>query len=185
LLSGRAGRDAVPKGGTAQIARPWRTGLLVLGGFAAGLGVPDLDFVLPLVVHRSALTHSLLPAVLLLVFHPMRGRIACGVALGIGVHLAADSFPNAMTGYATVKVPLVGSLERAGSYIWLGANALGALLLGSVLALRSLPPPWGAGVLGTVALGSVAYLAVTDGGWPVLALTAAAGALGWRVRRRQ
>lgn len=162
----------------------WRAGLLVVAGFAVGLGVPDLDFVLPFVVHRSAVTHSILPAVLLLAFHPLRARIACGVALGIGVHLAADSFPNAMTGYATVKLPFVRGLGRIGSYVWLGANALGALLLGGVLALRSLAAPWCVGVLGIVALGSLAYLTVTDGGWPVLAITAVVGALGWRARRQ-
>jgi len=167
-----------------MVTPEWRTALLVLAGFAAGLGVPDLDFVLPFVVHRSALTHSVLPALLMLL-HRERERIACGVALGIGVHLAADSFPNAMTGYATVKLPFAGSLGRAWSYVWLGANALGALLLGGVLAWRILPAPWGAGALGAVGLGSVAYLAVTDGGWPVLALTAAGGAIGWRMRRRQ
>lgn len=167
-----------------MVRESWRAAALVLAGFAVGLGVPDLDFVLPFVVHRSALTHSVLPALLLLL-HPLRGRIACGVALGIGVHLAADSFPNAMIGYATIKLPFVGSLGRAGSYIWLGANALAALLMGSVLASRTLAPPWGAVVLASVALGSVVYLAVTDGGWPVLALSAVAGALGWRARRRQ
>jgi hypothetical protein len=161
-----------------------RTALLVLASFAAGIGVPDLDFVLPFVTHRSALTHSVVPVLALLVLHPMRGRIACGVALGIGVHLSADSFPNAMTGYATVKLPFAGSIGALWSYVWLGANALVALLMGGVLALRVLPPPWGAAILGAVAVGAVVYLATTDGGWPVLAIAGLAGGGIWHRRRR-
>ncbi|WP_326525411.1 hypothetical protein [Sphingomonas sp.] len=161
-----------------------RTVALVLGGFAAGLALPDVDQVLPFLAHRSALTHSLLPALLLLL-HPERGRIACGVALGIGVHLAADSFPNAMTGYATVKLPFAGSLGALWSYVWLGANALAALLLGGMMALRALPQPWGRAILAAVAAGSVLYLATTDGGWPVLAIIASLGGIGWYRRRAQ
>lgn len=161
-----------------------RTAALVLAGFAIGLGLPDLDLVLPFLAHRSALTHSVLPALLLLL-HPERGRIACGVALGIGVHLAADCFPNAMTGYATVKLPFAGGLGALWSYVWLGANALAALLIGGLLALRALPRPWGAAILATTAAGAVAYLFTTDGGWPVLAIVALLGGAGWYRRRRQ
>lgn len=160
-----------------------RTAALVLAGFAVGLGVPDLDFVLPL-THRSAVTHSVLAALLALL-HPERGRLAAGLALGLGVHLAADSFPTAMTGYATVKVPVLGSLSPLWSYVWLGANALTALVIGGVLALRVLPRPWGVAVLGAVAAGAALYLFVTDGGWPVLAIAALAGMAGWRARRVQ
>ncbi len=161
-----------------------RRALLVLACFAVGLALPDLDFVLPFVTHRSGLTHSILPAVALWLLHPLRGQIACGVALGIGVHLAADSFPNAMTGYATVKLPFAGSIGRGESYIWLGANALAALVMGGVLALRVLPRPWGWSILAAVAVGSVVYLATTDGGWPVLAIAGLIGGGAWQRRRR-
>ena len=163
---------------------PGRRALLVLACFAVGIALPDLDFVLPFVTHRSGLTHSILPALALLSLHPLRGKIACGVALGIGVHLAADSFPNAMTGYATVKLPFAGSIGRTWSYVWLGANALAALVMGGVLALRVLPKPWGFAILVAIALGSVVYLATTDGGWPVLAIMALIGGGTWQRRRR-
>ncbi len=168
----------------AKLSRP-RLALLVLAGFAVGMALPDLDFALPFVTHRSALTHSILPALALWLLHPLRGRIACGVALGIGVHLAADSFPNAMTGYATIKLPFAGSIGSTWSYVWLGANALAALAMGGVLALRALPPPWGRAILVAVAAGAVVYLFTTEGGWPVLAIASVAGGGWWHRRRRR
>src|SRR3712207_9575641 len=51
-------------------------------------------------------------------------------------HLAADVFPNGMTGYATVKLPFAGSIGSGASYAWLAVNALGAAFLGGWL-LRS------------------------------------------------
>ena len=71
----------------------------------AGTTLPDIDQFLPL-DHRSALTHSLLPAAL-----AWRWRAAAaGLALGLGLHLSADLFPNAMQGFATVKLPFAGSI---------------------------------------------------------------------------
>lgn len=159
-----------------------RDAVIVGLSFVAGLGVPDLDQILPL-GHRSALTHSVVP-VLLALLHPERG-LAAGLALGIGVHLSADSFPNAMTGYATVKLPFAGSIGASASYVWLGANALLSLLLGSVLSLRVLPRPIGIAILAAIAAGSAVYLFVTDGGWPALALFGGVSALAWRQSRKE
>ncbi|URW75600.1 hypothetical protein M9980_13930 [Sphingomonas donggukensis] len=166
--------ETIPRGHVAA---------LILASFVVGLGVPDLDFLLPL-RHRSALTHSVVP-LLIVLLHPAGRRLLPGLALGIGVHLSADSFPNAMTGFATVKLPFAGALSAAASYIWLGANALASVAIGAVTSARVLPLAWATGLLGAVAAGSVIYLFVTDGGWPVLALAGAASAIGWRVRRRQ
>lgn len=158
-----------------------RSALLLLANFAVGLGLPDLDQLLPL-GHRSALTHSVLP-LLLAALHPEGRRLVPGLALGIGVHLSADSFPNAMTGYATVKLPFAGSIGRAASYVWLGANALASLVVGAITAMRELPRSAALLVLGGVAVGAVAYLFVTDGGWPALLLYGGAGAAAWRWRQ--
>lgn len=153
--------------------------LAVLLAFALGLGLPDVDFHVPLLDHRSALTHSaLLPALLYL----RAPTLACGLALGIGVHLLADNFPSAMIGYATVKLPFLGSLGSAASYLWLAVNALASLALGTV-ALRWLPAPAIPAVALIATAGTVAYLATTDGGWWVLALLALAAWLTWRFRR--
>ncbi|MDR6787252.1 hypothetical protein J2Y58_000593 [Sphingomonas sp. BE138] len=146
--------------------------------FLIGLTLPDLDLRMWL-GHRSAITHSILPACALLArrrWHPA----ACGMGAGTGLHLAADTFPNAMVGYATVKLPLVGALSAGGSYVWLAANALGGLAL-AVWLSRRLHARLAAGLLGLAALvAGAGYLWRTDGGWPVLAL---AGGLAWAVGR--
>lgn len=67
-----------------------------LVAFVAGLTLPDMDLHLWL-GHRSAVTHSILPALLLTVRRHWHGA-ACGMAAGTGLHLAADTFPNRMTG---------------------------------------------------------------------------------------
>lgn len=148
--------------------------------FMIGLTAPDVDLHLWL-GHRSAVTHSIVPACALLArrrWYPA----ACGVAAGTGLHLAADSFPNRMIGYATVKLPFAGSLEAGASYAWLALNALAALALAAWLA-RRLHAPWVALLLTLAAVvAGAGYLWRTDGGWPVLALAAAATWIMWRVR---
>ena len=149
--------------------------------FLIGLTLPDLDLRLWL-GHRSALTHSIVPACALLArrrWHPA----ACGMGAGTGVHLAADTFPNAMVGYATVKLPFVGALSAGASYAWLVVNALAGLALATWLA-RRLHAPLAAGLLGlAVVVAGAGYLWRTDGGWPVLAIVAGAVWVAWRWRR--
>ena len=150
--------------------------------FVIGLTLPDADLYLWL-RHRSALTHSVLPAALLLVRRAWR-TAACGMAAGTGLHLAADSFPNHMVGYATVKLPGIGALPAAESYAWLAINALAALALAAWLA-RRLHAPRGVVLLASgFLLAGAGYLWRTDGGWPVLAIAAALGWAAWRWRRR-
>ena len=141
--------------------------LVTLIALAIGLTLPDVDLRLGL-GHRSALTHSLLPALLPLAW---RGRAAaCGIAGGIGVHLAADCFPRRMTGYATVKLPLHGALPPLESYAWLALNAAAALLLAAWWA-RRLHAPAARALVGLAALAAaLRYLWHDPGGWPVLAL---------------
>ena len=112
-----------------QVQRFGAVPLLVLFAFV-GLTLPDIDQPLPL-EHRSGLTHSLLPALPWLVWRWLR-PVAAGVALGLGAHLAADLFPEAMVGFATIKLPGAGSIERW-SYLWIGLNLLGATWLGGRL----------------------------------------------------
>jgi hypothetical protein len=143
--------------------------------------LPDLDLMLGL-GHRSGLTHSLLPVGLAC------GRrrwwpLAAGVSLGLGLHLSADMFPNAMQGYATVKLPGLGSIGAEASYFWLAVNAVAALLIGAWLLGRVLAPMAALAVLGIVAAIGVAYLFTTDGGWWALAMFGGSGWLALRGRR--
>jgi hypothetical protein len=148
----------------------------------AGLGIPDLDHPLPL-DHRSALTHSILPA-LLAFARRWALPAAAGMALGISLHLAADAFPNAMTGYAMVKVPFAGSIGAGASYFWLAGNALACALLGGWLLQTQIPTlkQRAAAVAATVATG-LWYLLQVDGGWWVLTLLAGAAFLAFQLRR--
>lgn len=146
----------------------------------AGTTLPDLDLALGL-GHRSGLTHSVLP----LAIAGVRARwwpVAAGLALGIGLHLSADCFPNAMRGYATVKLPAAGSIGAAGSYGWLAVNAALCLLLGGWWLRRHATPRQIAIVLAGVLAIGIAYLAVTDGGWPALLVFCGSG---WMLVRRR
>jgi membrane-bound metal-dependent hydrolase YbcI (DUF457 family) len=148
-----------------------------------GLTFPDIDQPLPL-DHRSALTHSVIPAALAL-WRRWARPVAAGLALGIGLHLAADVFPNAMVGYATVKMPFAGGIGSDASYIWLAANSLGCTALGVWLTRTGVGDLLVRRILfGAVILLGAAYLLVTDGGWPALAIYAGAGWLTLRFLRR-
>ena len=146
----------------------------------AGTTLPDLDLALGL-GHRSGLTHSLLPA-LIAATNPRWRPVAAGLALGLGLHLSADVFPNAMRGYATVKLPGLGGLSATASYLWLATNALAALALGTLSLRRLASPRATLLVLVSVALIGIAYLFATDGGWPVLLIFTGTGLA--LVRRR-
>jgi hypothetical protein len=150
----------------------------------AGLTLPDIDQPLPL-DHRSAVTHSIAPALLALL-RRWAWPVAGGLAFGLGLHLAADVFPNAMIGFATVKLPFAGSIGPDASYLWLGINAVAAMALGGLLLRRAVAAPLlRAAALLVIALIGVSYLVGVDGGWPALAILLASGwaALRWRRAR--
>lgn len=145
----------------------------------AGLTLPDVDQWLPL-DHRSALSHSVLPA-LLASLRAWARPAAAGLALGIGLHLSADFFPEAMTGFATVKMPFAGSIGAGWSYAWIGANAALCGWIGAMLADRELRNPMlRLAVVAAVVLFGVSYLLAVDGGWQALFFLAAAGWIALR-----
>ena len=159
----------------------WPSAALIVVPVAAlaGTTLPDLDMALGL-GHRSGITHSLLvPAVL--AWRPRWWPVTAGLALGIGLHLSADCFPNGMRGFATVKLPGAGSLGAWPSYGWLAVHALGSLALGAWLLAREASGAATWLVLGAVTVIGVGYLWVTDGGWPALLVFTGAG---WAVVRR-
>ena len=167
LLLLRSGR-LTPGAGLALAAAA------LLLGLVAGLTFPDVDQPLPL-DHRSALTHSAAPALALTV-RRWCWPLAAGLALGLGFHLAADVFPNAMIGFATVKLPFGGSIGGSASYLWLGANALACMAIGGLLLRGQFADPLHRRLLiGAAALAGSLYLVSVDGGWPALALLIVAG----------
>lgn len=158
-------------------------GAVLLAAYA-GTTFPDLDQVLPLGGHRSALSHSVLPA-LLAAWRREARAAAAGLGFGTGLHLSADLFPNAMTGYALVKLPLLGGLGAGASYLWFAVHAAAAFALGAWLLGRLVEARIAALVLAGVAAIGVVYLFTTDGGWPPLALFAGTAWLAVRRRRPQ
>lgn len=164
------------------LTRPWVLAAAVVVAAWLGTTLPDCDLSLGL-GHRSGLTHSVLP-VAACAWRVRWRAVAAGLALGIALHLAADLFPNAMRGFALVKLPGVGALDVGESYGWLFANAALALLAGVALVVATHPPRLALAAFGAVAVVGVAYLFRTDGGWWVLALVGGAGGLALYARRR-
>ena len=94
-------------------------------GFYLGGETPDLDQRTSLLLHRSILTHGLLAPLLVNRFlsGPRVLRwFAAGFALGVAVHLAADLFPEAWTGFALISLPFYGWLPATASITWLVAS---------------------------------------------------------------
>lgn len=146
-----------------------------------GLTLPDMDQPLPL-DHRSGFTHSILPAAAALLRRWL-WPIAAGLAFGIGLHLSADVFPNAMVGYATVKLPLAGSIGAGPSFAWLAVNSVACIALGAWLVSREIPSAALRRLLLAVLVAvGAGYLLVTDGGWAALGVYALAGWLAFRGR---
>lgn len=126
----------------------WRT--IVLAVFAGlFLATPDVDLMLlPLLHHRSILTHSALPAAIPFL---LRGRIGllptAGALLGLHVHLICDALSPAV-GFGQVwwpapfKAPL-GAL----SPVWLLGNAALCFVLAKAICRRLMP-----GLAGPVAV---------------------------------
>ena len=157
---------------------PWATIATVVAAAMAGTTLPDLDAALGL-RHRSAVLHSVIPLGVALLDR-RTWPLAAGLGFGIGLHLAADLFPNGMRGFATVKLPLWGSIGAGASYLWIAANAGGNLagaawLLGRVADRRVTD-----GALAALGVLGLAYLLRTDGGWWALLLFAG---LGWLALR--
>jgi len=122
--------------------------LLLVAGCAVGLKLPDFDHAfrwLPLIDHRSLLTHGLLVPLLLL--YAVRKQLVreegtpvrlmlIGLCLGTAVHLAFDLFASGWRGYSLVHVPFYGRLPQALSRLVLLSGVLGGLYLACRL-LRS------------------------------------------------
>jgi hypothetical protein len=157
---------------------PWiMIGTIVLAA-AAGTRLPDLDTPLRL-RHRSALTHGILPLAVALLDH-RTWPVAAGLGFGIGFHLAADLFPSTMRGYATIKLPLWGSIGVVPSYLWIAVHAAANLIGGIIMLERIATQRVVAGALAATSVLGAAYLLRAQGGWPALAILAL---LGWLMTR--
>ena len=157
---------------------PWVTIATVVCAAASGTRLPDLDTPLRL-GHRSALVHGILPLLVALLDH-RTWPVAAGLGFGVGCHLAADLFPSTMRGFATIKLPLWGSIGVLPSYLWIAANAA-ANLIGGVIVLEQIAVPRVAvGALAATGVLGAAYLTRAQGGWYALTIL---GIVGWLMFR--
>ena len=101
--------------------------IVFLFAFCLGLKVSDVDLYTRGLVHRSILTHSVLIPLLLL--YTGKYAVVSGLALGMSIHLLADSFPKAWVGGALINVPWYGSIGRWSPW-WLMTNSVLCLILG-------------------------------------------------------
>lgn len=117
--------------------------LFLIGGMAAGLHLPDIDQTLPLLDHRSILTHSpFLPLCIFILAHK-KGHAglwmaAVGVSLTVAVHLAFDLFPQQWAGYALISAPIIGRTGALFSGLWIG----GSMVVCLYLALGQIQGRW-------------------------------------------
>lgn len=118
-----------------------KIGLMMLTAWVF-LGVPDIDLALmPILHHRSIITHSILPALVFLFLGRSLGAAPiAGALMGISVHLACDML-SPMAGFAQIWLPQpflipLGPL----SYLWLGVNALVGYVMALRIAMASLRP---------------------------------------------
>ncbi|MWD29664.1 hypothetical protein E0K89_019465 [Aquicoccus sp. SCR17] len=128
-----------------------KAGLFLLMAYLF-LWVPDLDLLLlGLLHHRSIVTHSVLPALLLIHLGRRAGAAPiAGALLGIAVHLSCDLL-SPMVGYGQIWLPEPYQIPLGPfSYLWLGANALLAFIWARRLAVRSLPDPYGSLLVATI-----------------------------------
>lgn len=114
---------------------PVRVALFV--GFAyLFLWVPDTDLILmDILHHRSIITHSLLPGlVLLLLGRSLGAAPVAGSLVGLSVHLTSDML-SPMVGFAQIwlPAPYIAPLGPL-SYLWLGSNALLGFMAASFIA---------------------------------------------------
>jgi hypothetical protein len=113
-------------------------GLILMVATAVFLAAPDADLLLlRLLHHRSILTHSVLPPLLVLWFAPSLGpAAAAGAFLGVAVHLSADLL-SPSRGFGRIWLPEPFQVSLGGwSHLWILVNALGA----AWLAFAVLPP---------------------------------------------
>ena len=165
--------------------RPVRNYALVLTGGAIGSFAPDIDQAIPYLVHRSGLTHSILPALFL--WHFFGRHLAAGTLIGIAVALSDDLFPRSYQGFALIHFPFLGRIGLL-TIAWLWINvALCFVLLHrlSSAAAGEARAPWFLALL-TLGLG-FGYLVMKQwnpAGFAVL-LATGVGSIWLEVRLQQ
>ena len=119
------------------------TSLTVLA-FVVGMVFPDVDQKISFLVHRSVLTHGPWIAMVASLF-ALNGKgyyrplIVLAFNAGMAIHLAADLFPKAWTGFALIHIPLWGRLPATASVVWILASVVILIACMALLAWKVVP----------------------------------------------
>ncbi len=114
-------------------------GLLLLPiGIALGLTLPDLDYRVSFLVHRSIVTHGFIfPLLLYWGVHKRELALlrlsSMGFSLSLAAHLCFDLFPVAWIGYALISVPGYGRTDPWFSWLWIAGSIVLCLYLALLL----------------------------------------------------
>lgn len=112
--------------------------LLLFIGIAIGLNLPDLDYRVSFLVHRSIVTHSFFFPLLLFWLIPKKEKstiywLSIGFSLSFVTHFCFDLFPKAWTGYALISIPLYGRSSPLFSWVWIAGSIVFCLYLALLL----------------------------------------------------
>ncbi|NIY71654.1 hypothetical protein HCZ30_04300 [Marivivens donghaensis] len=143
-----------------------RLALMVLMAWVY-LDAPDLDLSLMSVLHhRSIITHSLLPALVFLIFRREVGAAPlAGAIIGISVHMSCDML-SPMVGYGQIWLPAPFKMPLGFfSYFWIAGNALGGYFIAYRLMQRYLPEGFGKPVFIVLAGAMGAYYGIENEGY--------------------
>ncbi len=98
-------------------------------GLYLGYNFPDLDQYTSLLVHRSIITHSILPLVILLTIQEISDSnvirsFTAGFGIALTAHMSYDLFPKNFNFYgnACIYIPFIGSLGSFMSFFWILVN---------------------------------------------------------------
>ena len=166
--------------------------LLLMAGFALlFLPLPDLDHqVMWLLHHRSVVTHSVLPALLLALLGGRLGAApVAGGLIGISVHLACDALSPPI-GYGQVWWPAPWKVGFGGwSQYWLLGNAALSYLMAVSIAPFLFPKGWGVPLVVVLSGGLGAWYGIANEGALTSTLMATtmplATAVIWFLQRRR
>ena len=98
--------------------------LLIFLGYILGINFPDIDHKIKFLGHRSFLTHSPIPTLILYFLGEKSGLsdfnfILIGFSFAVGIHLVFDLFPKKWTGGSIIKP--FGGILFSKVYIFLGS----------------------------------------------------------------
>lgn len=117
---------------------------MLVFGLGIGATFPDMDRQIPMLVHRSIVTHGLILPILLFVWIRLRPQLqgvrtfSVGLCATVATHLSFDLFPGAWQGFALIHIPGYGRMSAEFSWGWIMISMVGCAYLAAFYMLSSL-----------------------------------------------